>query len=81
MRVLYECGEQEEKVENIRKYEILKRFIRQRANERVLAVSDMNGHIRLLGKRINTNEAMLREKCEEVRLKISNKTVAEGNMV
>ena len=71
---------QEGRVENRRKYEILKRFVRQHRNERVLVVGDMNGHIGLLGERINANGSMLREACEEESLEILNETVAEGKV-
>ena len=71
---------QEGRVENRRKYEILKRFVRQHRNERVLVVSDINEHIGLLGERINAKESMLREVCGEESLEILNETVAEGNV-
>ena len=71
---------QEGKVENKKKYEILKQFVREHKNERVLVVGDMNGHIGLLGERMNFNGALLRETCEGESLEILNETIAEGKV-
>ena len=64
-------------VENRSKYDILKRFVSQHENEKILVVGDMNGHIGLLGEGENANGKLLREKSEEMNLEILNATLAD----
>ena len=66
--------------ENKRKYECVKNFVSAHEDEKVLVIGDMNGHIGLLGERINGNGRLLREACEELNLEILNETMAEGRV-
>ena len=68
------------RLENVRKYEIVKRFVNDHVNERILIVGDMNGHIGLLGEGMNDNGRLLREVCKEMNLEILNETIAEGKI-
>ena len=63
--------------ENKRKYDIVKNFVNLYGSEKALVVGDMNGHIGLLGERMNANGRMLREVCEDLSLEILNETIAE----
>ena len=49
-------------VKNRSKYDILKRFISQHENEKIMVVGDMNGFIGLLEEGDNANEKLLRVK-------------------
>ena len=71
---------QEGKVENKRKHEVVKQFVRKYCNEKVLIVGDMNAHIGLLGEHMNFNGSLLRETCEGENLEILNETIAEGKI-
>ena len=70
----------EARLETGRKYEIVKRFVSEHEDKRIIIVGDMNGHIGLLGEGVNENGRLLREVCEEMNLKILNKTIAENNV-
>ena len=47
--------------ENSRKYDILKRIVREYQRERVIVMGDMNAHIGILGEQVNRNGEMLGE--------------------
>ena len=66
--------------ENRRKYEILKNFVNEYGNEEIIIMGDMNGHIGVLGERMNGNRELLREFCDETQFEILNETVAEGRV-
>ena len=66
--------------ENKKKYDILQKFVSEHGTERIIVMGDMNGHIGILGERINENGELLRGFCEEMRLEIFNETIANGRI-
>ena len=59
---------------NRRKYEILMNFVNEYGNEEIIIMGDMNGHIGVLGERVNGNGELLREFCDETQFEILNET-------
>ncbi|XP_045120039.1 uncharacterized protein LOC123509656 isoform X1 [Portunus trituberculatus] len=72
-------GERAER-ENRRKYDILKRVVREHGGERVLVMGDMNAHVGILGERVNRNGEMLGDFVDEMELENLNVTFAEGRV-
>ena len=66
--------------ENVDKYKIMKNIIREYNGENVIVMGDMNGHIGLLGERINQNGEMLIEFTDEMGLENLNETLAKGRV-
>ena len=66
--------------ENKHKSNVVKNFVNPYGSEKVLVVGDMNGHIGLLGERMNANGRMLREVCEDLSLEILNEPIVEGRV-
>ena len=66
--------------ENRNKYEILRKIVRDCAQEKIIIMGDMNGHIGLLGERINQNGELLDEFVDEMNLENLNVTLAEGRV-
>ena len=62
---------------NIKKYEAVKRTIRECSGE-IVVMGDFNGHIGLLGERINMNGQLLLDFSEETNLEIINMTRLDG---
>ena len=65
-----------EREDNERRYNIMSRIIRE-CREEVIVMGDMNGHIGLLGEKINNNGELLLDFCEENELEILNFTRVE----
>ncbi|XP_063861825.1 uncharacterized protein LOC135101590 [Scylla paramamosain] len=72
-------GERAER-ENRRKYDILKKVVREHGEERVLIMGDMNAHVGILGEQVNRNGKMLGEFVDELELENLNVTLAEGRV-
>ena len=68
------------KLENPKKYELLQKFMLDHQNEKIMILGDMNGHIGILGERMNKNGELMREMCENASLEILNETIAEGKV-
>ena len=66
-------GERAER-ENRRKYDILKRVVREHGGERVLVMGDMNAHAGILRERVNRKGEMLEEFVDEMELENLNVT-------
>ena len=66
--------------ENQRKYEILKKFVDEHRNEKIIVVGDMNGHVGILGEEVNRNGMLLRDACDNMSLEMLNETIAEGRV-
>ena len=66
--------------ENRDKYEILRKIVREHNREKVIIMGDMNGHIGMLGERMNRNGEMLDEFVDEMNLENLNMTIAEGRV-
>ena len=65
---------------NQRKYEILKKFVDEYRNERIIVVGDINGHVRILGEEVNRNGMLLHDACNNMLLEMLNETIAEGRV-
>ena len=66
--------------ENRKKYDLLKKVVREHRDKRVLVMGDMNAHIGILGERMNRNGKMLEELVIEMGLENLNVTLAEGRV-
>ena len=66
--------------ENRRKYNIIKSVIKENREKSILIMGDMNGHIGILGEKIDKNEELLLAFTEENDLKIGNITMAKGKI-
>ena len=81
MVVVYMTVEGERAVrENKSKYDLIKKFVRENASERVIVMGDMNAHIGMLGERMNRNGEMLAEFASDTDLENLNETLAEGRV-
>ena len=66
--------------ENRRKYNIIKSVIKENREKSVLIMGDMNGHIGILGEKIDKNGELLLAFTEENYLEIGNITMAKGKV-
>ena len=66
--------------ENNRKYNIIKKVIRENKEKEILIMGDMNGHVGILGEKIDKNGELLLSFAEECDLEIGNITIAKGKV-
>ena len=66
--------------ENRGKYEVMRKTVRDFSSEKVLIMGDMNGHVGVLGERMNRNGELLDEFVNEMNLENLNVTMAEGRV-
>ena len=66
--------------ENRRKYSAIKKIIKENREKEILIMGDMNGHVGILGEKINKNGELLLQFSEECDLEIGNITKAKGKV-
>ena len=68
------------KLENKRKYNIIKSIIDNNKEDRIIILGDMNGHTGILGEPVNANGQKLLDFCDEYELEILNHTIMDGKV-
>ncbi|KAF2345824.1 Endonuclease/exonuclease/phosphatase [Trinorchestia longiramus] len=64
--------------ENVKKYTILERVVQEFSRFPVIVMGDMNGHVGLLGKKVNENWCKLIDFCEGNEFENLNVTIGNG---
>ena len=68
------------KLENKRKYNLIKSIVNNNKEDRMIILGDMNRHTTILGEPVNVNGQKLLDFCDEYELEILSHTIMEGTV-